>query len=106
MPGATRQLRVEVAARLVSRRPLTSHPTKLVATPGFGADRAWFGLALNAAATFNVFRRLEVTNNGLFDILFESAPERSNLIGVWVFCTHLNSLPQFMRWQRFSDESR
>jgi hypothetical protein len=69
-------------------------PVLLLATPGIGATLDWFGFTLNTATTFDVFRRLEVTNNGFFDILFESAPERSNLIGVRVFCTHVsNGLP-------------
>jgi hypothetical protein len=60
----------------------------LLATPGVGTACGWFGVALSTAATFDVFRRLQVTNYGLFNILFESAPKGSNLIGVWVFCTH------------------
>jgi hypothetical protein len=59
-----------------------------MATPCAGTACGWFGVALNTAATFDVFRRLQVTNYGLFNILFESAPKGSNLIGVWVFCTH------------------
>jgi hypothetical protein len=66
----------------------------LLTTPGIAVACGGFGFALNTAATFNVFRRLEVTNYGFFDILFESAPKRSNLVGVWVFCTHVsNRLP-------------
>ena len=37
-----------------------------MATRGAGAACGWFGFVLNAAATFDVFSRLEVTNDGLF----------------------------------------
>jgi hypothetical protein len=61
----------------VSRRTSLSF---LVLTPGAGAACGWFGFALNTAATFDVFHRLQVTNYGLFYILFESAPNRSDHI--------------------------
>jgi hypothetical protein len=38
----------------------------LVAMPGAGAAWGWFGFALNTAATFDIFHRLQVTNYGLF----------------------------------------
>ena len=57
----------------------------LVATRGAGAACGWFGFALNTAATFDVFPRLQVTNDGLFYILFESAPNGSEHIDVWLF---------------------
>jgi hypothetical protein len=60
----------------------------LLATPGAGVASGRFRFALNTATTFDVFSRLEVTNYGLFNIPFESAPKGSNLIDVWVFCTH------------------
>jgi len=44
-----------------------------------------FGFAPNAAATFDVFYWLQVTN---FDVLFDSAPSRSNYINVWDLCIH------------------
>jgi hypothetical protein len=54
----------------------------LLAAPGVGTACGWFRFALNTTAAFDVFHRLQVTNYGLFNILFESAPKRSNLIGV------------------------
>jgi len=41
-----------------------------MATRDAGAACGWFGFVLNTAATFNVFPRLQVTNDGLFDIVF------------------------------------
>jgi hypothetical protein len=38
----------------------------LMASRGAGAASGWFGFALNAAATLDVFYRLQVTNYGLF----------------------------------------
>jgi hypothetical protein len=38
----------------------------LMATRGAGAASDWFGFALKAAATLDVFYRLQVTNYGLF----------------------------------------
>ena len=58
----------------------------LVATPGAGADCGWFGCALNTAAPFDVFYRLQVTNYGLFNILFESTPNGSDHVNVWLSC--------------------
>ena len=37
-----------------------------MATRGAGAAYGWFGFALNTAATFDIFHRLQVTNYGLF----------------------------------------
>ena len=37
-----------------------------MATRGAGAACGWFGFVLNTAATFDVFSRLQVTNDGLF----------------------------------------
>ena len=56
----------------------------LVATPSAGAARSWFGFILTAA-TLNVFSRLQVTNDGLFYIPFESVPDGSDHIDVWLF---------------------
>ncbi len=79
----------------------------LLATPGTGTACGWFRFALNTTATFDVFHRLQVTNYGLFKILFESAPKRSNLIGVWVFCTHARTaFPNYFVANVFSDASR
>ena len=58
----------------------------LVATPGAGAACGWFGFALNTAATFDVFHRLQVTNYGLFNIPFKSAPNGSDHVDVWFLC--------------------
>ena len=60
----------------------------LLATPGAGVACGWFRFALNTVTAFDVFHGLQVTNYGLFYIPFESAPKGSNLIDVWVFCTH------------------
>jgi hypothetical protein len=57
----------------------------LVATRGAGAACGRFGFALNIAATFDVFSGLQVSNYGLFYVLFESAPNGSNHIDVWLF---------------------
>ena len=54
----------------------------LVATPGSGVACDWFRVALNTAATFDVFHRLQVTNYGPFNIPFESAPNGSDHINV------------------------
>ena len=63
--------------------------TLLVAACGArGASAACdgFGFAPNtAAATFDVFYWLQVTN---CDVLFDSAPSRSNYIYVWDLCIH------------------
>jgi hypothetical protein len=56
-----------------------------VATRWSGAACVWFGLALNTAAAFDVFPGLQVTNDGLFDILFESAPNGSDHADVWLW---------------------
>jgi hypothetical protein len=53
-----------------------------VATPAAGAACDWFGFALNTAATFDVFYRLQVANYGLFNILFESTPNGSDHVNV------------------------
>jgi hypothetical protein len=57
-----------------------------MATRGASAACGWFGFALNTAAAFNVFPRLQVTNDGLFDIVFESTPNGSDHIDVWLWC--------------------
>ena len=40
----------------------------------------------NTAATFDVFSRLQVANDGLFQTFFESAPNGSDHIDVWLGC--------------------
>jgi hypothetical protein len=58
---------------------------------GASAARAGFGFALNAAATFDVFYWLQITN---FDALFDSAPNGANHFDVWDLCIRtLNALP-------------
>ena len=57
-----------------------------MATPGAGAACGSFGFALNTAATFDVFYRSQVTNYGLFNILFESTPNGSDHVNVWLPC--------------------
>ena len=63
------------------RRRLT---VLLVATRAADATYDWFGFALNTAATFDVFSRLQVTNDGLFYFLFESVPNGSDHVDVWL----------------------
>ena len=41
-----------------------------MATPGVAVACGRFGFALNTAAPFDVFPGLEVTNDGLFNIVF------------------------------------
>lgn len=48
-----------------------------------------FGFARNTPATFDVFYRLQVTNYGLLNVLFDSAPSGSNHIDVWDLSLHL-----------------
>jgi hypothetical protein len=79
--------------------------TLLGATPGAVGACGWFGFALNTAATFDVFHRLQVTNYGLFNILFESAPNGSDHVDVWLLWI-LAQTASPNSWQRFSDESR
>ena len=59
----------------------------VVACRARGASAACdgFGFAPNTAATFDVFYWLQVTN---CDVLFDSAPSRSNYIDVWDLCIH------------------
>ena len=59
--------------------------TLLVAACGASAACDGFGFARNTAATFDVFYWIQVTN---FDVLFDSAPSRSNYIDVWDLCIH------------------
>ena len=59
--------------------------TLLVAVCRARAACDGFGFARNTAATFDVFYWLQVTN---FDVLFDSAPSRSNYIDVWDLCIH------------------
>ena len=52
---------------------------------GASAACGGFGFARNTAATFDVFYWLQVTNYGVLDVLFDSAPSGSN---VWDLCLH------------------
>ena len=64
-----------------------------------------FGFAHDIAVTFDVFSGLEVTNYGLSNILFESAPNGSHDVDVWLLCVHAQTaFLQFVSWQRFSHE--
>jgi hypothetical protein len=56
-----------------------------VATSGVGAACGRFGFSLYAAATFYVFPRLQITNDGLFYIVFESVPNGSEHVDGWLF---------------------
>ena len=54
-------------------------------------------MALNTAATFDVFSRLEVPNDGLLQTFFESAPNGSDHINVLLFCIVVQTgFSQFM----------
>ena len=85
-PAAQLATRSRAESEIEVRRQSFDKP--LLTTPGAGTACGWFRFALNSAAAFDVFHRLQVTNYGLFYIPFESAPKGPNLIGVWVFCTH------------------
>jgi hypothetical protein len=78
----------------------------LVATRGAGAAFGWFGFALNTVATFDVFSRLQVTNYGLFYILFESTPNGSDHIDVWLFWIRAQTASPICFVATFTDESR
>ena len=56
-----------------------------MAVRGASAACGGFGFARNTPATFDVFYWLQVTN---CDVLFDSAPSRSNYIDVWDLCIH------------------
>jgi hypothetical protein len=81
-----------------------------VATRGAGALCGCFGFALNTAATFDVFSRLEVTNDGRFYVVFESTPNGSEHIDVWIFWIRAQKVPPFVSWppllRRNSGESK
>jgi hypothetical protein len=77
--------------------PQTHPPVNSVAMRGVGAVCGWFGLTLNAAATFDVFYRLQVTNYGLFYILFDSAPGGSDCIDLREWCLHAQTAHQLFR---------
>ena len=59
-----------------------------MATGGASAACGGFGFALNTAATFDVFYRLQVTNYGVLYVPFDSAPSGSNYIDVWDLWFH------------------
>ena len=53
-----------------------------------GAPPPVVGFARNTA-TFDVFYRLQVTNDGVLYVLFDSPPSGSNPIDVWELCLHV-----------------
>src|ERR1041385_6409833 len=57
-----------------------------------------FGWAFNIAAAFYVFPGLKISNDGLFQIVFQSAPDGSDHVDVWLFCIFVAQqvFPQFM----------
>jgi hypothetical protein len=59
-----------------------------VAARSASAACGGFGFALNTAATFDLFYRLQVTNYGVLYVLFDSAPSGSNYIDVWDLFLH------------------
>src|SRR6266481_2404237 len=69
----------------------------LVAAGGASAACGGFGFALNTAATFDVFYRLQVTNYGVLYVLFDSAPSGSNYIDVWDLSLHAQTASQLFR---------
>jgi hypothetical protein len=64
----------------------------LVAARSAGAAVGWFGYALNTAATFDVFLRLQITNDGLSYFLFESAPGGSKHIEAGLLLIHAQTV--------------
>ena len=75
---------------MIHRNKRTTARLFTLLVPACGARAAsaacdGFGFAPNAAATFDVFYWLQVTN---CDVLFDSAPSRSNYINVWDLCIH------------------
>jgi hypothetical protein len=62
-----------------------------VAACGARAACGGFGFALNAAAAFDVFCGLQVTNYGFLDVLFESTPNRLDYMDVWVLSLHVQT---------------
>jgi hypothetical protein len=52
--------------------------------PGVGLIGGRFGAALTIAPALSVLPWFQVTNDGFFDIIFESAPNRSKQIDVWL----------------------
>jgi hypothetical protein len=56
--------------------------------------------------TFDVFYRLQVTNYGVFYVLFDSPPSGSNPIDIWDLYLHAQmAFPRLFRSNGFSDES-
>jgi hypothetical protein len=56
--------------------------------------------------TFDVFYRLQVTNYGVFYVLFDSPPSGSNPIDIWDLCLHAQmAFPDYFRSNGFSNES-
>ena len=51
--------------------------------------RGGFGFAPKTPATFDFFYRLQVTNYGFLNVLFDSAPSGSNCTEVWDLSLHL-----------------
>jgi hypothetical protein len=78
----------------------------LVAARGASATFGGFGFALKTAATFHVFYWPQVTNYGVFDVLFDSTPSGSNYVDVWDLCLHAQIASTIISSQRFSDGSR
>jgi hypothetical protein len=64
-----------------------------VATRGAGAACGLFGFALNVTATFDVFPGLQVTNDGLSYVVFESTPNGSDHADIWLFWIRAQTVP-------------
>jgi hypothetical protein len=66
-----------------------------------------FGWAFNIAAAFYVFPGLKVSNDGLFQIIFQSAPDGSDHVDVSLFCIFAQTgFPPVYGGQRFSNDCR
>jgi hypothetical protein len=52
------------------------------------SSRATRRRSRTAAAAFDVLHWLQVTNNGLLDVVFDPAPRGSNYIDVWDWFIH------------------
>jgi hypothetical protein len=77
-----------------------------VAARGVSAACGWFGFALGAAAAFDVFYRIQVTNYRFLYVLFESTPNRLDYMDVWVLSIHVQTASRLLRGNVLSNEFR
>jgi hypothetical protein len=72
-----------------------------------GVAGGGFGFASNTPATFDVFYRLQITNNCFLYVVFDSAPSGPDCIDIWDLSLHRQmASPKITSWRRFTDESR